>query len=270
MKKLLAVDLDGTLLNTEHKISYANLKAIREFQSRGGAVVVATGRNFQAAAIYAEEVSPDLPMICFNGAYIYDPKVKAFCHQRVLSHEQIETVITIAEKHGVAYRYYDMQTIYATEAMREALSKYEGGFGVKLSFLSDEVLRTYYRKNGLDVPKLVFHSVDPLPLKAVRDDLERIGGFALAQSWEGVLEVMADQVNKGTALEVVCERMGISLEETVAVGDQENDMTMIQSAGLGVAMGNGAQALKTCADAVTVTNDESAIAHVIKTYCLEE
>ncbi len=270
MKKLLAVDLDGTLLNSEHEISEANLNAIRDFQHRGGAVVVATGRNFQAAAIYAEKISPNLPMICFNGAYVYDPEIKDFCHRRILSHGQIETVISIAEANDALYRYYDRDTIYATEGMREALSKYEGGAGVKLCFLSDEALRSYYREKKLEVPKLVFHSQDPKQLKAVRVALEEAGGFALAQSWEGVLEVMADQVDKGTALRVVCQRLGIPMEETVAVGDQENDMTMIQFAGLGIAMGNGAQALKACADAVTVSNHESAIEKVIYTYCMED
>ena len=269
MKKLLAVDLDGTLLNENHEISQANLEAIQNFQIRGGSVVVATGRNFQAATIYAEQISPSLPMICFNGAYIYDPDINGFSKKRFLSHDQIESVIKIAEENQVLYRYYDMQTIYATDGMREALSKYEGGFGVKLLFLSDEGLRNYYREHSLEVPKMVFHSHEPEQLKAVRVALEGIGGFALAQSWEGVLEVMAQDVNKGSALQVVCDRLGIAMEDTVAVGDQENDMTMIQSAGMGIAMGNGAQALKECADAVTVTNNESAIAEVIKSYCLE-
>lgn len=269
MKKLLAVDLDGTLLNENHEISQANLEAIRDFQKRGGSVVVATGRNFQAATIYAEKISQSLPMICFNGAYIYDPDTDGFSQKRFLSNEQIERVIEIAEAHDVLYRYYDMQTIYATEGMRKALSKYEGGFGVKLVFLSDEGLRTHYRDHGLEVPKIVFHSQEPKRLTEVRNALEAVGSFALAQSWEGVLEVMAQDVNKGSALQVVCDRLGIAMKDTVAVGDQENDMKMIQAAGIGIAMGNGAQALKVCADAVTVTNNESAIAEVIRTYCLE-
>ncbi|BES65752.1 Cof-type HAD-IIB family hydrolase [Gottschalkiaceae bacterium SANA] len=270
MKKLLAVDLDGTLLNEEHEVSEANLTAIRSYQNRGGLVVIATGRNFQAASIYAKKISPNLPMICFNGAYVYDPKISGFSSRRFLSHEKIEQIISIAETNDVLYRYYDQDTIYATEGMREALSKYEGGFGVKLCFLTDEALGRYYREQDLEVPKLVFHSHKPEQLNAVREALEEAGGFALAQSWEGVLEVMADQVNKGSALQLVCDELEISMEETIAVGDQENDMTMIQLAGLGIAMGNGAPALKKCADAVTVTNGESAIAHVIETYCKEE
>lgn len=270
MKKLLAVDLDGTLLNEEHEISQGNLDAIRGFQRRGGSVVVATGRNFQAAAIYANQISPSLPMICFNGAYIYNPDTEGFSHKRFLTDEQISSVIEIAEANEVLYRYYDMHSIYATEGMREALSKYEGGFGVKLTFLPDDELRTYYRDHQLEVPKLVFHAQDPQKLASVRADLEKVGGFALAQSWEGVLEVMAQDVNKGSALQEVCSLLGIEMKDTVAVGDQENDMMMIRSAGIGIAMGNGAQALKECADAVTVSNNESAIAEVIKTYCLED
>jgi hypothetical protein len=270
MKKLLAVDLDGTLLNGNHEISATNLDAIRSFQDRGGLVVVVTGRNLRAAQGFANQVSPTLPLVCFNGAYILDPKTEQILNNQFLGTEQVASLIKVAEKHHVHYRYYDLDTIYAPESMRSLYQKYEGGQGPQMQYFSDEGLATYYQKVGLQVPKFVLHAEDEERLNRARQEIEAQGGWAVAQSWTGLIEVMAKDVSKGSALKTVCAYLSIPMEETIAVGDQENDCTMIEAAKIGVAMGNATNGLKRVADAVTVTNDESAIAHVINTYCKEE
>ena len=270
MKKLLAVDLDGTLLNSEHKISARNLAAIRSFQDRGGLVVVVTGRNLRAAQDFANQVSPTLPLVCFNGAYILDPKTKQILNNQFLAIEQVASLIEVAEKHQVHYRYYDLETIYAPISMRNMYQKYEGEQGPQMQYFSDKVLASHYQKVGLQVPKFVLHAEDEEKLNGARQEIEAQGGWAVAQSWTGLIEVMAKDVNKGVALKKVCAHLSVSMEDTIAVGDQENDSAMIQAAKIGIAMGNATDGLKEIADAVTVTNDESALAHVINTYCRED
>jgi hypothetical protein len=100
--------------------------------------------------------------------------------------------------------------------------------------------------------------------------LDQATDWAVPQSWSGLVEVMPKGVNKGIALDQVCRHLEISLEDTVAVGDQENDSAMIQAAGLGIAVANAHEGLKEIADAVTVSHRESAIAKVIERYCMEE
>lgn len=270
MKKLLAVDLDGTLLNDDHEISEANLAAIRSYQNRGGLVVVVTGRNLRAAQDFANQVSPTLPLVCFNGAYILDPKEERILNNQFLSTEQVASLIEVARKHHVPYRYYDLETIYAPESMRSLYQKYEGGMGPQMQYFSDEALASHYREAAIQVPKFVLHTDDEDRLNRARQEIEAQAGWAVAQSWTGLIEVMAKDVNKGIALKLVCAHLSISLEETIAVGDQENDCAMIEAAEIGIAVGNAADKLKRVADAVTVRNDESAIAQVINTYCRED
>lgn len=244
--KLLALDMDGTLLNDEHEISEENSFWIKKAMEAGIIVCFSTGRSFQSALPFAEQLGLDTPMITVNGSEIWrKPHV---LHRRTLM-----MAADVQRMHELALQY--------GEPWFWAYSV-EGIFNKENWIAEDDYDRYHWLKFG-------FHTENEAVRKSLWEELESWGAYEITNSSPYNLEMNPLGISKATAMKELCEVLGIDLSQAIAVGDSLNDIAAIREAGLGVAMGNAQAAVKEAADAVTLSNNEHGVAQVIREFVLQ-
>jgi Cof subfamily protein (haloacid dehalogenase superfamily) len=261
--RLVVADIDGTLLTRAREITPGVLAAVRAAQANGVRVCLATGRIWLSARQYFERLGADPPAILYNGGLVYDFRTGSVLRRTHLDYEHARAVLEILREVPEVQPH-----LYAGDRV------YTG----RVNALTDR----YRRKDSVQVEEVgdlvAFLPRDPMKILIIgaRPDLER----AVARirtipmpintvfSEETYLEILPVGSSKGVALEFVAAYLAIPLSEAVAVGDNLNDLEMLRAAGLGVAMGNAPDALKTAADAVTRTNDEEGLRDVIERFVL--
>ncbi|HBN97455.1 MAG TPA: phosphoglycolate phosphatase [Firmicutes bacterium] len=230
--KLIALDLDGTLLNSKREISEQNLYWIKKAEEAGLIVSFATGRGRHSSEPYWGAVLPASPMIISNGAEVWKNH-KELSSRNALSLAQVSRLIKLAEEHRV--RYWTIKNFVDEETP-------EG----------DEFLKV-----GM------YHS-DLRLISRLRDLVASWGEFEVSASASNDIEINRKGINKATGLAEVTALLGIDPSEVVAIGDSLNDLAMIKWAGCGVAMDNAAEIIKEAADYVTGSNDEDGVARMIQ------
>ncbi|HHT90919.1 MAG: Cof-type HAD-IIB family hydrolase [Bacillota bacterium] len=225
--KLIALDLDGTLLDNKQEISAQNLEWIAKAEQAGLIVSIATGRGRRWSEQYWSAVSPTSPMVLVNGSEIWRD------HQHILARhllpaDQVARLIDVAKEHGAGY--------WAIG------SASDGGASLKVGI----------------------HHEDLAIISKLRDLLMSLGEFEVSASAPTNIEINPKGVSKATGLAEVAALYGIAPSEVVAVGDSRNDLAMLQWAGLGVAMGNAEPVVKEAADYIAASNEEDGVAQVIR------
>lgn len=283
MIKCIATDMDGTLLTATQEITKENIAAIKKAADQGVEVVVATGRSFSEASFVLKQAGLSLPVICTNGAEVRTADGEVVSSNPL--EKQIATkAAAILEELGV---YYEVYTNHGTYTI-------DGEKGITIIadiFLSgnpeanvDEVLEAAKERftKGLvhtidsysqlfdndehQIYKLLAFSFDLELLAQANEKLKEIEGLVISASAHENLELTSEQAQKGVALEAFTKSRNISLEETMAIGDNYNDLSMFKRAGKAVAMGNADDVIKAQCDEVTRTNEESGVAAVILKY----
>ena len=259
--KLVALDLDGTLLSSDKTISERNRAAVAGLVAQGTAVVVCTGRPPRTARAFAEQLElVDLGVV-YNGGAVYnfatDTAIERFDFSSETAAAAIKTLR--AEHPGVMC---GLETGYGWFIDRGRYDLVRGGrtpYGTEPDGVGDvlEFMRGYVTK------LLVWHS--DVPVRTLAGTLQ---GLPLHSTWSipGLLEVVREDVNKRTALERIAADMGFKAADVAAFGDQHNDREMLAWAGFGVAMGNAEPEVKALADWVTSGCDEDGVAEVIETW----
>ncbi|MBM7567423.1 Cof-type HAD-IIB family hydrolase [Paenibacillus sacheonensis] len=245
--KLVALDMDGTLLNDRQEVSKENAKWIRKALDAGIIVSFATGRGYDSALPYAEQLGLETPMITVNGGEIWTrPQV---LHQRTLM-----SVSVVERLHEVALRYPECwYWAYTTMGVynKENWSKIAGDLSAQ-----------HWLKFG-------YYTEDKPMLEAILKETSSWGGLEITNSSSSNLEMNPEGVSKASALRELCSVLGIEMSEVAAMGDSLNDIAMIREAGLGVAMGNAQDEVKAAADVVGVSNEEDAVAYLIQNHILK-
>lgn len=255
---LLCTDLDGTLLTSKSIVSDENIKAINYFKSEGGKFVFVTGRVPKGAGLMRKWVEPNAPIVVFNGAGIYDFEKEELLWGAYLT-EDAKKVVEYVEA-----RTPDFGLVVCTDEK------------VYFPVMNDWV-DAYYKLENMPLDRTPWREIKEKWKKAlfvinsdymqiVIDAVEESGyrnDFHFVKSCANYYEIIPKGQNKGTGLEKLCKITGIPKENVIAIGDNENDIEMIQYAGLGVAVGNATESVKKIADIVTVTNDENAVAKII-------
>lgn len=267
--KLAAIDLDGTLLNAQGEIPEENLEALRRFDAQGGIVVLATGRSIHSATEAFAKLAINGYTLASNGAYaarIEQGEIAEVLNGFTIPSAVVETTFALAKEKQVtvvASRAEQDDRIVFDPASAEVNSPYYAQF--KLADTSPKELIGHLKNTGIRYFKLAFNSPDTTKLAALRSafNVKKITSTYSAKYW---LEVMADDVNKGTALNFLLDYLKISQSESIAFGDQENDLEMLQFAGTSVAMENAIPLIKQTAAQTTSSNDEAGVAAVINTY----
>ena len=261
--KLIAFDLDDTLLNRKKEISPANRAALMKAQENGVWLAVASGRLPYGVRPYAEALdvfSYNGYYMGFNGGAVMNSRDELI-GRTYLDSKYIEPVYNILRPTNVTTMVHKGAKIFADNKVNDYTHIESEVIGLPLNVVDD--LPAFI---DWDIHKFLIAG-DPDELKALEQRLiAALGGevdIYLSAPW--FLEVMPKGTDKGTGLQMICDDAGIDIGEAIAFGDSYNDISMLKAAGLGIAMGNAEEAVKEAADTVTADCDEDGIAVALKT-----
>ena len=264
-KKLIVSDVDGTLFQTDHTISPLTKEAIQMSMAQGHHFAIATGRMHGAGKLVTQDLPYDGYLISCNGAVVKHVKTGEVIHTAPLTQESIIEAVKICRAEGIYFHLYDSETIYVFELAHLAKRYHDLmpklpdalKFEIKVIDSVEAVLKSPIFKIGL-------FSEDLEKFERVKNALASLDFFEMCQSMTTSFDVNAKGVNKATGIQALGKHLGIAQSDVIAFGDNDNDMEMIQYAGVGVAMGNALETLKNVADQVTDTNDRDGIAKALK------
>ncbi|MBR2572224.1 MAG: HAD family hydrolase [Clostridia bacterium] len=278
--RLVAMDLDGTLLNREKEISAGNQRALIECETRGILVVPATGRSRPAVSALARYYGLTSPMISINGARVDLSPTGPSLLKDIFDRERAEKAFRILKESGVYFVVYCRDTLYRVnldlhpEEQNRGLSKNavrienEMGFGCRVEVVVDD--RRAWDEGLEDTYKMVVFCRDEQRIQAVRAQLEREMDMALSSSWSDNLEVLMPGAGKGRAIERLQQHYGLRRDQIMAFGDFSNDLEMLSAAGWPVAMGNAIDEVKAAAKIIAPNNDDDGVGYVLNKYVLGE
>lgn len=266
MYKLIACDLDDTLLKDDFTISERSKTVIRKSVEKGAKFVVITGRITSAARKYVEELGLDVPYSTFQGAKIIDPVKNETIYSCELEKEHILEIIRYAEMHNVHINLYDDERIYVKE--KNKWTEYYESFARKVETIEVGNLSEFDFKS---TPKMILMD-EREKLEEISQEIKKFIGVDINMFYSktNFLEFTSKNASKGYALKFLAEKWGIERSEIIAIGDNYNDETMIRYAGLGIAVGNAVDDMKKIAGYVAPPNEEDGVAHVLEKYVLKD
>lgn len=269
--KILFLDLDGTLLNDEKKITAGNRLALEKALSAGHRVVIATGRPLRSAIAKSEELGLTAPgcfVIAYNGGVVYDVHEKKIVFEKSIDAADACAIARLVDSHNVHVQTYDHDAVIVNPKWDDAaLARY-----CAMIALGKRVEPDFPERLSHNPPKVLAVSyTDHEALETVAADIRREFSSEVDCffSCKELLEVVPKGMNKGEAVRAMCARLGVPIENSVAVGDAENDLAMIQSSAVGVCMANGSERVKAVADYITLRdNNHDGIAEVVEKFLL--
>jgi len=253
--RLIALDLDGTLIDHEQKFSPRVMRTIAQAQEQGIAITLATGRSPLATRSFAEALNINVPLICYQGGLIAESDGRVL-HRIALDHNLAAKVITLAQSRGWHATLFQDGRMYLTE-FRHPVEFYGGLLNPSVQLVPD-------------LNALLDHDPDKVLIVAEGNGDEIYAEMharfddqmQIVRSHELFIEANPLGVDKGTGLAWLAGYLGVPQSQVMAVGDQDNDTPMVAWAGLGVAMGNGSVSCKAAADwiAPPISKDGAAVA----------
>ncbi|QAY66728.1 Cof-type HAD-IIB family hydrolase [Paenibacillus protaetiae] len=265
MYKLIAIDVDDTLLRDDLSVSEQQKQALAGAIQRGVTVTLATGRMFASAQKIARQIELNVPIITYQGALVKTLLDGKVLYERYVPQDAAKELFAFTEQRGLHLQLYTDDILYAKEH-NDKIKKYS-----TLTNIPYVVEPDYNKLIELPTPKMLIID-EPSYLDELAVELKALIGDRthITKSKPHYLEIMHKEGTKGHALRFLAAHIGCTLEETIAIGDAWNDHEMIEAAGLGVAMGNAIPALKEIADYVTLTNNEDGVRHVIEKFVLNQ
>ncbi len=261
--RLLVADIDGTLVNAQREITTPVRAAVAAAQARGVRVCLATGRIWPSARQYIEGLGADPPAILYNGGLVFDFASGEVWFRTTLPMQHARDVLTILRHHpAVQPHLYVDDRVYIPD-MNETTAIYQRKDSVRTEPVGD--LATWLR---VDPMKILIIGERPA-LEAVVRDIDRLP-YRVNHVFSEViyLEILPPGINKGAALRAMAARLEVPPEEIIAVGDNLNDLAMIEYAGVGVAMANAPEVLRARAQFVAPSNDDHGLEAVIERFIL--
>ncbi len=262
--KLLALDLDGTTVNHDIQIAPRVVAAVKAAMAKDVWIAIATGRNVPSTRPFIEQFGAYGPTICQQGGLIYDFKTETVLHKITLDHTLACDLAALEREHpSWKAVMYQGDHIYITDP------EFFGRMGSLVGFQPITTHDLCHVLEGVDADKILF-TVDPAEApRALEITRAFVGDRAIVvQSHARFVEINPLGADKGTGLAWLANHLGIAREQVMAIGDQGNDLTMIEWAGLGVAMGNGNDATKAAANWVAPTIDDDGAAVAIEKFIL--
>ncbi len=271
--KLIALDLDGTLLNSDKQLTQQNAQALACAAARGIEIVPTTGRFFSGMP----EVIRSLPYlhyaITINGAAVYDVRCDADIARAEIPLPLAVEIMRYLDTLPVIYDCYMNNWGWMTRAMQlraDAFAPDEHYLRMIRNLRTPvDDLKSYLLETGRDVQKIQLFLTDPaLRLTLLRQLGGQFEGLCVSSSVPNNIEINSTDANKGEALRKLAAHLGLDISQTMAFGDGLNDLSMLRAAGVGVAMENACPEAKQAADYVTGSCDESGVAAAIERFCL--
>ncbi|WP_010246416.1 Cof-type HAD-IIB family hydrolase [Acetivibrio cellulolyticus] len=262
MYKMICLDVDGTLIDSQLKIPESNRKMIKQIADEGVPVVLASARPAVGMGGLVEELGiHQNPLVAFGGSYI--TKGNEVLFQKKISYECAINIYLTASTVGCDHITVFSGDRWAVRA-KDSITEFEMGLlGIEPEFVGnlDNVLKYEFSK-GVDKFLIAGEHSHLVTLKEKLDALD--AHIETVFSKPHYLEIHPEGVSKADAISIVAESLGISREEVVACGDGFNDLPMLEWAGVGVAMGNAPLEVRKKANFITLSNDECGVAHVIE------
>ena len=279
--KVVAIDLDGTLLSEDLSIHEENVRAIRKAQQQGCIVSIATGRALFDAQNIIEKYGVNCPIIASNGAQIYVDNKKI--DEQFMNPPITQPIIQWMNKENMYYQPYlsdkivvSDQGIHHLEEELYELVKQDPSFNkdhfcesIKVTIEQyglQEVRGTIHPTDYDSIVKLMVVSPDINKLKKAKAYFNQLGGCVVSSSGEFNLEIMSVGVDKGIGLHKLCDYYGTTMKNTIVIGDNLNDIPMFQVAGMGIAMGNAEEELIKIATFKTLSNNECGVSYAFNKY----
>lgn len=266
--KAVFSDFDGTLYSDSYTVSEKNIQAIHDYIARGGKFFVATGRLFQAIYPHLQTIGlTSGEVIVYQGGGIFDIASKKALWNRTLDTDiSVDCLKRLEEEKDVVNMVYIDDLCYA-ERPHPAIDMFCRICNIGCNFVNGK-LSDFVRDNNYKPDKLLSMAE---PSKAIELSQKYRGIYdgklSFNRSQPFLVEFTAYGLSKGNAVKQVCEKYGIKREEIICIGDADNDISMIEYAGLGIAVQNAMQTTKDRADVIGVSNNHDAIAWVIENYC---
>ena len=282
MYKLVAIDLDGTMLNSYGVVTENTKNIIKKTIEKGTDVIIASGRPIDSIKTIANEIGSRNYFIAGNGSLIYDIQKDEIIYEKYLKKEKVLEIIKMCEENSISYNVYTEKTILATALKHNVLYYYKENLKKpedKQTHINivenmydyiDKMNEEKFLKITIcDENKSVFNSI----MKKLNEigaievlEVSHMSRKVIQQGTEEIpieyyyTEISAENVDKWYAIEYLISKLNIEKEEVITIGDNINDKKMIQEAGLGVAMGQSTPAIKEIANEITTSNEEDGVA----------
>jgi len=270
--KMVCIDMDGTLLGKGRKVSKESKEVIKKIHDKGVEIVVTTGRIYNNAAYYSHLLGVKSPVIAANGAVVMDKHNNRVIYENTIETEVCVKLIELLYKMGFFFHFYTLDSIYCgdkiTKLATEIYMTKQVGFEnlkIKYHIINNlEEWKKFFKRTNGQITKCIAFSPKPSKVVALKKELKDMEDIVYFGSGSRSVEINNRGVSKGRAVKALADYYGFTREEIVCIGDNENDISMIEYAGLGVAMGNAIDEVKALADYITDTNKENGVAKAIK------
>ncbi|NLC37783.1 MAG: HAD family phosphatase [Clostridia bacterium] len=261
--RLVAIDLDGTLLRNDLQISPRAKRAIRQVRELGVEVTLCTGRMYASALPYAREIGLELPLVTYNGALVKNTGTGQVIYQRLLPEKYAREIIAKAKEYDLPVNVYHDDRLFVERITPEG--------------------RAYMEKSRIPVQEVgdLSRWLEQDPLKVLvmgeREKLDRLAedwvrewgdAVYITKSWPTYLEFLHPEATKGLGLQALARHLHVEQEQVMGIGDSYNDLEMFKYAGFSVVMGNAEPAVKEAADYVTLTNDDDGVAEALEKFII--
>jgi Cof subfamily protein (haloacid dehalogenase superfamily) len=262
--RLVAFDVDGTLVGRDLRISPRVRDAVARMLEAGIAGCLVTGRMYRATIPFARELGLETPIICYQGAAIIDPDTDDVIAHSALSNEVVRELVDAADRDSIHLQLYRNDEYYC-----EARNRFSDLYA-SLSFAQPVIVPSLREAFAYSpATKAVFIADEPVAAAYARTLAAALKGRAnVTRSLPEFVEVLDPSVDKGAALRFVAGRLGVGMDETLAVGDSWNDAPLLEAAGFAVAMGSAPDELRAVADATVGDLAHDGVAEAIDKYVL--
>lgn len=271
--KLLAIDLDGTCLNSEIKITNKTKEKLKEVLSQDILIVPNTGRSISILPEDIYDIDNFDYYITSNGSAILN-KEREIIFQKALDKNQIEQILNLLKDYDVFYEFYINEQNYISNKDYDRLTTfvdkgYHDLYESSILHIPEENLKEKLLSEPVQKIEFRLHSKHTDKCKDIFTKINEIPNISIIRQFDRAYEISHSDANKGVALEYLANKLNISSEEIMAIGDTENDRPMLEFAGIGVAMGQASKDVKEVADFVTDTNDNEGVIKAIDKIILE-
>lgn len=289
MYKLVATDLDGTMLNSYGMVTENTKKAIKKTIEKGTDVVIASGRPIDSIKTIAKEIGSNNYFIAGNGALIYDIKKDEIIYEKYMTKQKVLEIIKKCEENSISYNVYTDKTILATSLKYNVLYYHKENLKKEESkktnisivenmyeYVKDMQEEKFLKITICDESQSIFQSI----IRKLRQideievlDVSHMSRKVIRQGTEEVpieyyyTEISLANVDKWNAIEFLMQRLEILKEEVITIGDNINDKKMIENAGLGIAMKGSTPIVLDVANYITDTNNEDGVAKALEKFC---
>lgn len=262
--KLVAVDIDGTLVNNQKEILDETLKTIHEAIDKNAIFAICTGRPYASTKRLAEKINRNIPLILYNGGAIRMSQSNEILYSQILTRKQSEDIYQIITENDGTYIFWSDEKLY-TNRMNKFTEVYE-----KIATIKPIIVNSKEEVPFDNITKFIWLEEAETLIEYQKTILKKLEGVNYFTSNPTFLEMVHKDVSKATAMERLGNYYGIKQEEMIAIGDGFNDLPMLDYAGLSIVMENAVDEVKQHADFITLSNECDGVGYAIRKFILEE